>query len=197
MAPSAYSYMAMWYRKVGREVREQLIRKLLIEWRRGPSIVRVHRPFRLERARKLGYKAKQGVVVVRVRVIRGPFNRRRPRSGRRPKRMGVYGITAWKSWQQVAEERAARKFPNLEVLNSYWVADDGIYRYFEVIMIDCNLPAIQRDPLYSGICGRRVPRRRIVRRLRERQRKLIEHLKRTLLPRLKSEAQADRIGAAL
>jgi len=184
--PSAYQYMAMWYRKVGREVHERLMRSVLIKWRKEPAIVRVERPFRLERARKLGYKPKQGVVVARVRLIRGPFNRRRPDSGRRPKRMGVYGITAWKSWRQVAEERAARKFPGLEVLNSYWVADDGIYRYFEVILIDCNQPTIQRDPLYSGICGKEVPRRRLARRLRERQRKLIEHLRKTLLPKLKS-----------
>jgi len=185
--PSAYQYMAMWYRKVGREVHERLMRSVLIKWRKEPAIVRVERPFRLERARKLGYKPKQGVVVARVRLIRGPFNRRRPDSGRRPKRMGVYGIAAWKSWRQVAEERATRKFPGLEVLNSYWVADDGIYRYFEVILIDCNQPTIQRDPLYSGICGKEVPRRRLARRLRERQRKLIEHLRKTLLPKLKSE----------
>jgi len=184
--PSAYQYMAMWYRKVGREVHERLMRSILIKWRREPAIVRVERPFRLERARRLGYKPKQGVVVARVRLIRGPFNRRRPDSGRRPKRMGVYGITAWKSWRQVAEERAARKFPGLEVLNSYWVADDGIYRYFEVILIDCNQPTIQRDPLYSGICGREVPRRRLARRLRERQTKLIDYLRKTLLPKLKS-----------
>ncbi|MGC9131736.1 MAG: 50S ribosomal protein L15e [Pyrobaculum sp.] len=186
MARSAYSYMAMWYRKLGREVHERLMRKVLIEWRRAPSIVRVERPFRLERARKLGYKAKQGVVVVRVRLIRGPFNRRRPDSGRRPKRMGVYGIAAWKSWRQVAEERAARKFPNLEVLNSYWVADDGMYRYFEVILVDCNAPTVRSDPLYSGICGREAPRRRVARRLRERQKKTIEYLKKTLLPKLKA-----------
>lgn len=185
MARSAYAYMAMWYRKTGREVHERLMRKVLIEWRRAPSIIRVERPFRLERARKLGYKPKQGVVVVRVRVMRGPFNRRRPDSGRRPKRMGVYGITAWKSWRQVAEERAARKFPGLEVLNSYWVADDGVYRYFEVILIDCNQPTVKSDPLYSGICGKEVPRRRITRRLKERQKKTIEYLKKTLLPKLK------------
>ncbi|MEM4846512.1 MAG: 50S ribosomal protein L15e [Thermosphaera sp.] len=185
MARSAYSYMAMWYRKIGREVRERLMRKILIEWRKAPAIVRVERPFRLERARKLGYKAKQGVVVVRVRLMRGPFNRRRPDSGRRPKRMGVYGITAWKSWRQVAEERAARKFPGLEVLNSYWVADDGIYRYFEVILIDCNHPSVRGDQLYSQICGSEVSKRRIMRRLRKRQRKVIEYLKKTLLPKLK------------
>ncbi|MFB6491528.1 MAG: 50S ribosomal protein L15e [Thermoproteus sp. AZ2] len=188
MAKSAYSYMATWYRRAGREVEERVMRARLIEWRKAPSIVRVERPARLDRARRLGYKAKQGVVVVRVRLRRGPFNRRRPDSGRRPKRMGVYGITAWKSWQQIAEERAARKFPNLEVLGSYWVADDGMYRYFEVIMIDPNAPTVKKDPDYAGIVGKEVPRRRVARRLRKRQKALIEKLKKELLPKLE---QAD------
>ncbi len=173
MAPSAYGYMAMWHRKIGRAIREQVMRRRLIQWRKAPSIVRVERPSRLEKARKLGYKAKQGVVVVRVRLIRGLFNRRRPESGRRPKRMGVYGISAWKSWRQVAEERAARRFPNMEVLNSYWVADDGIYRYFEVILVDCNIRKLD----YPDICGVEVKRRRLLRRLKEKQKKVIEYLK--------------------
>lgn len=184
MAKSAYAYMAMWYRKEGREVEEEILRAKLIEWRRASAITRVERPTRLDRARRLGYKAKQGVVVVRVRVRRGPFNRRRPDSGRRPKRMGVYGITARKSWQQVAEERAARKFPNLEVAGSYWVADDGMYRYFEVVMIDPNAPTIRNDPGYAGLAGRKTPRRRIMRRLRQRQKRLLEKLKKDLLPKL-------------
>ncbi|CCC81588.1 50S ribosomal protein L15e [Thermoproteus tenax] len=177
MAKSAYAYMAMWYSKEGREVEERVMRARLIEWRRQPAIVRVERPTRLNRARALGYKAKQGVVVVRVRLRRGPFNRRRPDSGRRPKRMGVYGITLWKNWQQVAEERASRKYPNLEVLGSYWVADDGMYRYYEVIMIDPNAPTIKSDRDYWGIVGRESKRRWKMRRLRQRQRRLIEKLK--------------------
>ncbi|MGC8582385.1 MAG: 50S ribosomal protein L15e [Thermoproteus sp.] len=185
MAKSAYAYMAMWYSNEGREVEEKVMRTRLIQWRREPAIVRVERPTRLNRARSLGYKAKQGVVVVRVRVRRGPFNRRRPDSGRRPKRMGVYGITLWKSWQQVAEERAARRYPNLEVLGSYWVADDGMYRYFEVIMIDPNAPTVKNDPDYAGIVGRKSKRRWKARRLRQKQKRLIEKLRETLLPKLK------------
>lgn len=72
------------------------------------------KPTRINKARQYGYKAKQGIIVVRVRLRRGPFNRRRPNSGRRPKRMGVYGITTSKSLQLIAEERAARKHPNME-----------------------------------------------------------------------------------
>ncbi|MCS7131148.1 MAG: 50S ribosomal protein L15e, partial [Hadesarchaea archaeon] len=51
-----------------------------------------------------------------------------------------------KSIQLIAEERAARKYPNLEVLNSYPVGDDGQHRYYEVIMLDPSHPAIYNDP---------------------------------------------------
>jgi ribosomal protein L18 len=46
------------------------------EYRQQPSIVRLVRPTRPDKARRLGYKAKQGFVVYRVRVRRG--GRKRP-----------------------------------------------------------------------------------------------------------------------
>jgi len=131
---------------------KEIMRQRLIEWRREPTVVRVERPTRLDRARALGYKAKQGFVIVRVRVRKGGQRKPRPDSGRRPKRMGVHGYTTWKSLRLIAEERAARKFPNLEVLNSYYVGEDGRYKWFEVIMVDPNHPAIQSDPDINWIC---------------------------------------------
>lgn len=157
-----------------------LMRSRLIKWRREPSIVRIDKPTRIDKARKYGYKAKQGIVVVRVRVRRGPFNRRRPRTGRRPKRMGVYGIALGMSLQVVAEQRAARRFRNLEVLGSYWVGEDAIYKWFEVIMVDPNHPAIRNDPDFAWLVGKRIREGRVVRRLRERQRRLLERLKKRL-----------------
>jgi len=124
---------------------KQLIRKRLIEWRNGPTIVRVEKPIRLYRARAIGYKAKQGFVVVRVKVRKGSLRKPRPNSGRRPKRMGVYGYSPSKGLRWIAEERAARKFPNLEVLGSYYLAEDGLYKYFEVILVDPSHPAIKND----------------------------------------------------
>ncbi len=116
-----------------------------------PSVVRIPKPTKLARARRLGYKAKQGVVVVRVRVRKGGRRKPRPSRGRKPKRMGVLKFTPGKSLQWMAEERAARKYPNLEVLNSYWVASDGRYEYYEVIMIDPHHPVIKSDPQLSQI----------------------------------------------
>jgi large subunit ribosomal protein L15e len=89
---------------------------------------------------------------VRVRVRKGGQRKPRPDSGRRPKRMGVYGYATWKSLRLIAEERAARKFPNLEVLNSYYVGEDGRYKWFEVIMVDPNHPVVQSDPDVNWIC---------------------------------------------
>ncbi|MCC6043050.1 MAG: 50S ribosomal protein L15e [Candidatus Verstraetearchaeota archaeon] len=147
-----YHYIAeLWKRPYDGAMKETM-RQRLIEWRREPTVVRVEKPTRLDRARALGYKAKQGFVVVRVRVRKGGQRKPRPDSGRRPKRMGVYGYATWKSLRLIAEERAARKFPNLEVLNSYYVGEDGRYKWFEVIMVDPNHPVVQSDPDVNWIC---------------------------------------------
>ena len=123
----------------------------LILFRREPAILRIERPTRLDRAHALGYKAKQGFVVVRVRVRKGTRVRPRVTKGRKPKHIGTK-IPAKKSLQWIAEERAARKYPNLEVLNSYWIAEDGQYKWFEVILVDKNHPAIQADKDIRWIC---------------------------------------------
>ena len=57
----------------------------LIKWRRTGSIERIKRPTRLDRARSLGYKPKQGYVLVRVRLPRGGRKRELFKGGRRPK----------------------------------------------------------------------------------------------------------------
>ena len=150
----AYKYLANAWKVPDASYVEEIMRQRVIEWRKQPTIVRIEKPTRLDRARKLGYKAKQGFVVVRVRVRRGGLRKPRPRAGRRPKRMGVVKYKPAKSLRLIAEERAARKFPNLEVLNSYWVWEDGRHKWFEVIMVDPYHPAIQADKDINWICAR-------------------------------------------
>lgn len=108
------------------------------EYRQQNQIVKVSRPSRLEKARMLGYKNKQGVVVYRVRVRRG--DRTRPaRKGvvyGKPKSIQVTGIKGKKNLQSIGEERVGRKCKGLTVLNSYWVAQDAVNKFFEVILID-------------------------------------------------------------
>ena len=68
--------------------------------------------------------------------------------------MGVRKKTPAKSLQRIAEERASRKFPNMEVLNSYWVGEDGRHRWYEVILVDGHHPAIRTDPHLSWVAER-------------------------------------------
>ncbi|MCD6503110.1 MAG: 50S ribosomal protein L15e [Euryarchaeota archaeon] len=151
MVKGLYHYLRLAWKRPDTSFGSPQWRRLL-EWRKGPSIVRVYRPTRPDRARALGYKAKQGFIIVRVRIRRGSMRKPRPRSGRKPKGLGVSKITPRKNLQRIAEERAARRFPNLEVLNSYWVGQDGLYKYYEVIMVDPHHPVIKSDPHINWIC---------------------------------------------
>jgi large subunit ribosomal protein L15e len=139
------------YAKLINEVYKEELKKRLIEWRKQPTVIRIEKPTKIYKARMLGYKAKQGIIVVRVRVRKGKMERERPDSGRRPKRMGTTRLTIKKSLRWIAEEKAQRKFPNLEVLNSYYVAEDGKYKWYEVIMVDPYHPAIKSDKNLSWI----------------------------------------------
>ncbi|MEM2999702.1 MAG: 50S ribosomal protein L15e [Candidatus Bathyarchaeia archaeon] len=155
----AYKYIAEAWSNPEESFVDEIMQQRLVEWRKQPAIVRIEKPTRLDRARKLGYKAKQGFVVVRTRVRRGGLRKQRPRSGRRPKRMGVAKFKPAKSLRLIAEERAARKFPNLEVLNSYWVGEDGRSKWFEVILVDPNHPAIKADKDVNWIIEKQHKRR--------------------------------------
>jgi len=148
-----YKYVAAIWKKPTSSEFKEIYKKRLMLWRRQPTIVRVEKPTRINRARALGYKAKQGFVVVRVKVRKGGLNRPRPRSGRRPKRMGVYGYSPHKSAQLIAEERAQRKHPNLVVLGSYWVGEDGMYKWYEVVLVDPHHPSIKSDPERNWVSG--------------------------------------------
>ncbi len=146
-----YGYVKQAWKKPKGGVVEATHFQRLTEWRRGPAFVRLERPTRIDRARELGYRAKQGYVVVRARVRRGGRRRPRPMGGRHPKRRGLRKITMAKSIQRIAEERTAKRYPNLEVLNSYWVGEDGRYKYYEVILVDPQHPAIRNDPKINWI----------------------------------------------
>jgi len=155
----AYKYIAEAWAKPEKSFVDKLARERLIKWRRQSTITRIDKPTRIDRARRLGYKAKQGYVMARIRVRRGGFRKLRPRSGRRPKRMGVNKFKLAKSIKLIGEERAARRFPNLEVLNSYWVGEDGRSKWFEVILVDPSHPVIKSDPAINWICESQHHRR--------------------------------------
>lgn len=145
-----YRYISQFKTKQPKAYSE-LRRERLIQWRREPYIIRIERPTNLARARSLGYKAKNGYVIVRTRISRGGRRKALPVRGRRPKRMGVKKFTPNKSRQRMCEERTNRKYTNLEVLNSYWVEEDGRSIWYEVILVDPMHPAVAKDRRTSWI----------------------------------------------
>jgi len=142
-------------------------------------VLRVSRPSRPDKARRLGYRAKQGFVIYRVRVRRGG-RKRKIRKGRvhgKPATQGVNALKFQRSLRSVAEERAGRRCGGLRVLNSYWVAQvcrsafisppnllhvdvnfisflsiqDATFKFFEIILVDPYHKAIRRDPKINWI----------------------------------------------
>ncbi len=121
----------------------------MIKLRKEPSILMLEKPTRLDKARRLGYKAKQGIYVARVRLKRGGHKRSRPRSGRKPGKLTVRK-TLKMNYRWIAEQRAARK-TGLEVLNSYYLTKDGKHYWFEVILVDPKANEIKSDKELSWI----------------------------------------------
>ncbi|NYT16895.1 MAG: 50S ribosomal protein L15e [Methanomicrobiales archaeon] len=151
MAKSMYAYVREAWKKPGESEVKSLQWHRMQVWRREGSVVRVEHPTRIDRARNLGYKAKQGIAVVRVKIRRGGRRKSRYVRARRSIRMGKNRITPAKSLQRMAEERASVKYPNMEVLNSYWVGQDGKQKWFEVILVDTHHPAILSDKQLAWI----------------------------------------------
>ena len=70
-----YKYIRNVWKKPDRSYGSNLKERLIV-WRKSDAIVRVEKPTRLDRARSLGYKAKKGYLIARVRLLRG--GRQRP-----------------------------------------------------------------------------------------------------------------------
>lgn len=129
---------------------ETMLRSRMIDWRAGNSVIKVDKPLRLDRARALGYKAKKGFIVVRIRILRGGRKRPRPRKARKTRKQSNKLVLKM-NYQWIAEQRVQRRFPNLEVLNSYNIGKDGIYYFYEVILVDPDKPEIKNDRTISWI----------------------------------------------
>lgn len=150
MAKSVYDYIGDKWKKPDLSFKSPQQQRL-IQWRKEENFLRVDKPLRIDRARSLGYKAKQGYVIVRARVRRGGLNKPDFRGGRKATNRGINKITAKKSTQRIVEERTAKRFPNMEVLNSYWVGEDGKNHYYEIILVDPVHPSIMNDPKINWI----------------------------------------------
>ena len=138
---SLYKYIRQSYRNSD----PVLDRQRLVQWRTEPVNKRIDYPTRLDRARSLGYRAKQGIFIVRQRVNRGGHRAPFPSGGRRSANWTTRK-SLMLNYQTIAEQRASIPYPNCEVLNSYYVGKDGKHYWYEVIMVDLSSPSIQNDP---------------------------------------------------
>ncbi|KAH8796604.1 ribosomal protein L15e [Hyaloscypha finlandica] len=149
----ALKYVEELHKKKQSDVLRFLLRVRCWELRQLNVVHRAARPSRPDKARRLGYKAKQGYVIYRVRVRRGGRKRPVPKGATygKPTNQGVNQLKYQRSLKSTAEERVGRRCANLRVLNSYWINQDSTYKYFEVILVDPQHKAIRRDPRISWI----------------------------------------------
>ncbi len=131
-----------------------LMKARMINWRKGETVVKIDRPARLDKARMLGYRAKAGFALARVRIKKGGSKRVKPRMGRSPSKSGRF-FNPRKSARWIAEEKASKMFTNMEALNSYQVCEDGKHKWFEIILVDPRNPSIMADKRLSWIIGQR------------------------------------------
>lgn len=151
----AYRFISELWKKKQSDVMRFLARVRCWELRHMPVVHRASHPTRPDKARMLGYKAKQGYVVYRVRIRRGGRRRQAHRGivWRKPRNEWILGMPRSRNLRSVAEQRAGARCMNLRVLNSYPIGEDGTFKFFEVIMVDPSHPAIRRDPEINWICN--------------------------------------------
>ncbi|KAF2965933.1 hypothetical protein GQX73_g7624 [Xylaria multiplex] len=149
----ALKYVEELQKKKQSDVLLFLLRVRCWELRQLNVIHRASRPSRPDKARRLGYKAKQGYVIYRVRVRRGGRKRPVPKGATygKPTNQGVNQLKYQRSLKSTAEERVGRRCANLRVLNSYWINQDSTYKYYEVILVDPQHKAIRQDPRINWI----------------------------------------------
>jgi len=151
----AYKYLEELWKKKQTDLMRFVFRMRTWEYRQLGVIHKCNHSSRPDKARKLGYKRKQGYVIYRIRVRRGGRKRPVPKGiiYGKPKTQGVTGLKATRSLRSVAEERVGRKVPGCRVLSSYWVAQDSTFKFFEVILVDPAHNAIRNDPKINWICN--------------------------------------------
>ena len=147
MVKGLYQYL----REAWKKPEKKTLQQRMMEWRKSGVFTKVENPLRLDRARSLGYRAKKGFVMIRIRVRRGGHKRPRPNKGRRSKRLHIRKNLKM-SYKWIAEQRVSRKYANLEVLNSYQIGKDGQHYFYEVICVDPSKQEIKKDKRINWIC---------------------------------------------
>merc|ERR1712070_574543 len=159
----AYKYLQELWRKKKSDTMRFVMRVRCWEYRQLATIHKAAKPSRLDKARAVGFKAKQGYVVYRVR-IRGGGRKRAVGKGivyGKPVHGGIRKLKKARSHRSVAEEKVGRHCSNLRVLNSYWVGQDAAYKFFEVLLVDPAHNAIKKDPRINWIVSEKHNKREL------------------------------------
>lgn len=152
----AYKYIRAAFQKEWKGTKDDdydyalIMRQRGIEYRNaGDAVVKLEHPTNLVAAKSVGFRAKQGIIVARVRVRKGTGTHHRPTHKRRPKRQGQAKLSRRISTQAMAEQKASKKFENCEAIGSYKIAEDGKWHYFEVVLADRTASTIINDKQLS------------------------------------------------
>ena len=151
----AFKYLEELWKRKQSSVMRFLLRMRTWEFRQLPAIHRCTRPSRPDKARRLGYRRKQGYVIYRVRVRRGGRKKRVAKGivYGKPVHQGITELKANTNLRSLAEQRVGKRVGGLSLLNSYWVGEDGTYKYYECIMVDTAHNAIRNDPRINWLCN--------------------------------------------
>ena len=151
----AFKYLEELWKKKQSDLLRFVLRVRAWEYRQLAVVHKCSRPSRADKARRLGYKAKQGYVIYRCRIRRGGRKRNIRKGIVFGKRVnhGIKKLKKEQTHKNICEQRVGRRCSNLRVLNSYWVGQDASNKFFEVIMVDPNHKAIRRDPRINWICS--------------------------------------------
>ena len=103
----AYKYLQEIWRKKQSDLLRFLLRVRCWQFRQLKALHRAPRPTRPDKARSLGYKAKQGYVIYRVRVRRGGRKRKVHKGHQmgKPTNQGINQLKFQRSLRSVAEVR--------------------------------------------------------------------------------------------
>lgn len=101
----AYRYVQELYRKKQSEVMRYLLRIRVWQYRQLTKLHRCPRSSRPDKARRLGYRAKQGYVIYRIRIRRGGRKRPVPKGCTygKPKSHGINELKPYRKLQNIAE----------------------------------------------------------------------------------------------
>merc|ERR1711990_1320254 len=159
----AYKYLQELWRKKKSDTMRFVMRVRCWEYRQLATIHKAAKPSRLDKARAVGFKAKQGYTIYRVRIRRGG---RKRAVGKgivygKPVHGGIRKLKKARSHRSVAEEKCGRRCSNMRVLNSYWVGQDAAYKFYEVIVVDPAHTAIKDDPRINWIVSEKHNKREL------------------------------------